>query len=128
MACEIVKKYHEKDEINSQLALIRRVNEFGGITCLKVSTLAQNFDFISIQAFQDLLIRIWYNKIFPDTNKLILFVCLLCPFIGKFAIDYRVRPIASDGEKNSDLKSDRMLNENYDIESLKNKMDEAEIK
>ncbi|RNA09709.1 transient receptor potential cation channel subfamily M member 3 isoform X26 [Brachionus plicatilis] len=130
LACDILKKYYEKDEFKSQLTLIRRVNDFGGITCLKVATLSRNLDFISMQSFQNLIKRIWYYKILPDANKFLLSLCLANPFIAKCVIEYRVKPIESQEKKSDDVKTKTGAHEekNYDTESLIKKKDEDEIK
>lgn len=63
-------------EINSddaKLLLMREVPEFGNSTCLQIAKLAYDINFLSHICVQELLVKIWYNKISPD--KSFIWVC-----------------------------------------------------
>lgn len=84
-----MKLFNEKDEISSQLTLVRKIKEFGNITSMKVATSSQDLNFIAMPSFQNLLDRIWYHKMLPDTNKLKIIACLACPLLAPVLIKYR---------------------------------------
>lgn len=125
MACDILKLYYEKNELESQLTLVRRIHDFDEITCFKLATFSHNLDFVATQAFQNLLLRIWYNKILPEANKLSLSLSLCFPFLSKFVIDYRVNSNDSQEEQYSNTHPQIEKKEDLDNESLKNT--EAEL-
>lgn len=49
---------------------MRETPVFGNSTCLQIAQLANNLDFISHPSVQDLIVKIWYNKIPHEVGKL----------------------------------------------------------
>ena len=70
LACEALKISYEMNQINTLYLLIKKINEFSGITSLQIAISAECLNFLSQPACQNLLEKIWYNKMLPDTHKL----------------------------------------------------------
>ena len=65
-------KTNSKD---AQILLMREIPQFGKTTCLQITKLAYNINFISHPCVQECLNKIWYNKLIVD-RKLYLNVGL----------------------------------------------------
>ena len=69
LACDILQVCYENDKDKAEITLTRKIPEFGNSTCIQAAILARVLDFISHPCFQNVLTRIWYNKIDPDISK-----------------------------------------------------------
>ncbi len=70
MAFKALDISDQMNEVNTQYLLIKRIREYSGITCLQIAVSANCIEFLSHKACQNLLVKIWYNKVLPDTSKL----------------------------------------------------------
>ena len=68
MASEILQTSYELDQNKTELLLIRRINEYSDITCLQMAIVGNCLNFLSHPAPQNLITKIWYHKILPDTS------------------------------------------------------------
>jgi hypothetical protein len=92
-ANEFLKSCYNYDEEKACEIAIRRVNLFGGVTCLQVAVDADDKNFIGQPCCDQLLNNIWYDKMepfqstIPDRIRLLIGVCtfgLLAPVLVTF--------------------------------------------
>ncbi|CAF0980027.1 unnamed protein product [Brachionus calyciflorus] len=117
LACDILKLFNENDELYSQLTLIRKLKEFENVTCMRIATSSRDLNFISMQSFQNVLDRIWYHRMLPDTNKAKLLICLVFPFLAPAIIKYRQK-IDHNKEKSEGLIKSQKKDETKETEVL----------
>lgn len=68
LACEALKQSYEISDVNTEIVLIRRIDEFSGLTCLQMAISAECIKFVSEPAFQGLLVKLWYENLSPFTS------------------------------------------------------------
>ncbi len=95
MACETLQICNELNEEAVQSILLRQVPEYEFKTALQTGMSARDLDFISHNSCQRLLIKLWYNRIMPDTHQLLMYVCILLPPLAPWLVDfgYKVKKV-----------------------------------
>ena len=73
-AVEFVRCAYANDKQKTCELIIRRIDLYGGVTCLQMAVAADNKRFLSEDACQALLTNIWYDKVDPvrEQNRLIV--------------------------------------------------------
>ena len=69
MASDILCKAYEINQENAKMLVIKEIPEIGNATCLQIASISGQQNFISNKCVQDLLVKIWYHKMSPDTSK-----------------------------------------------------------
>jgi hypothetical protein len=67
---------------------LRKVPEFENKTALQTGISANDLDFVSQISCQRLLIKLWYNRVMPDTNKLLMYSSLAVPFLAPWLVNF----------------------------------------
>ena len=70
LACDMIDKAYEVDNDKAQLLLMKEVSEFGNTTCLELAKLGDDLKFLGHQCVQELLNKLWFNKLSGENNKL----------------------------------------------------------
>ena len=70
MACEVLKTCSEIDESKAQDLLLKKVPNYGDSTALQIAVAANAREYLSDSTCQRKLIKLWYDRISPDTNQL----------------------------------------------------------
>jgi hypothetical protein len=82
MASNILQLAYEINPTKAQISIMREIKPFGYSTCLQIARIANDINFIAQPCVQDLLTRIWYNKISPDNNKVKIIFCMIMPVLS----------------------------------------------
>ena len=76
--------------------IMRKVNLYGGVTCLQMAIVADNKKFLHEDACQALLTNIWYDKVDPVQERLRLAINIFTLGISQFWFStYEKRPNAT---------------------------------
>jgi hypothetical protein len=94
------------DDEKAQSLLLKKVPEFGFSTPLQIAVTANDLDFVSQRCCQHLLIKLWFNRIMPDTNKYVFYVSMFFPFIAPALVDMGSRRKRSQEMANSESIND----------------------
>lgn len=70
MASDILTKAYEINPEDAKMLIIKEIPEIGNATCLQIASISEQQYFISNKCCQELLIRIWFHKLSPDTPKI----------------------------------------------------------
>lgn len=79
MASDILDKAYEINQEDAKMLIIKEIPEIGNATCLQIASISRQRYFISNKCAQDLLVKIWYHKVPPDTSR--IFVINKIPLI-----------------------------------------------
>lgn len=69
MASDILSKAYEINQEDAKLLALRDIPEIGNATCLQIACISEQMNFISNRCIQDLLVKMWYHKMSPDTSR-----------------------------------------------------------
>ena len=69
LALDILELAYDTDQKKAALSLIKKVDEFDNITCMQAATAFNNLEIIAHPCFDNIVVKVWYHKIIPDTNK-----------------------------------------------------------
>jgi hypothetical protein len=61
---------YETNKKQAKLLLMREIPQLGNSTCLQIAKIANDIDFMSHPCVQESLVKIWYDKLQPDTGHL----------------------------------------------------------
>ena len=68
-AIEFVRCAYYNDKYQACELIMRRVELYGGVTCLQMATAADDKKFLNEDACQALMTNIWYDKVDPDREQ-----------------------------------------------------------
>ena len=69
MASDVLSKAYEINQDDAKMLVLKEIPEIGNATCLQIASISNQQIFISNKCVQDLLVKIWYHKLQPDTHK-----------------------------------------------------------
>lgn len=80
LACEVLQICAETDEEKVSSLLLKQAPEYGNTTSLQIAISANDKNFISHDSCQRLIIKLWLNRIIPETSriKVKLKIFILC--------------------------------------------------
>ena len=70
MACKVLQTCSDLDESKAQDLLLRKVPEYGHKTALEIAVSAKARNFLSKSTCQRKLIKLWFDRISPDTSQI----------------------------------------------------------
>ena len=70
LALEVLELAYDTDQKKAALSLIKKVDEFDNITCMQAATAFNNLEIIAHPCFDNIVVKVWYHRIIPDTSKL----------------------------------------------------------
>ena len=70
MATEILQTCTDRYPDDAQLVLLRPVPELGNTTALQIAHSAASMTFVSSQAYQTMLVKLWYGQIDLESSTL----------------------------------------------------------
>ena len=85
-AIEFVRYAYCNDKYQACELIMRRVDLYGGVTCLQMAIAADDKKFVSEGACQILLTNIWYDKLDPGRDKTRLIINILTLGIGEIFV------------------------------------------
>lgn len=89
LACKALQISQELNPVNTEYLLIKRIKEYSGVTCFQIAMSSYCINFLSHPACQNLLVKIWYQNILPDTPKTRLYSSLVCPILAPWLVYFR---------------------------------------
>lgn len=85
-AIEFVRCAYANDKYQACELIMRRIDLYGGVTCLQMAIVADNKKFLYEDACQALLTNIWYDKVDPVREQRRLLVNIFTMGIAQFFI------------------------------------------
>ena len=70
LACRVLKGCSSLDESKAQDLLLRNVPEYGDRTALQIAVAAKARNYLSIPTCQRKLIKLWFDRISPETSQI----------------------------------------------------------
>jgi hypothetical protein len=89
LAVGTLDKCYETDPASVEQAILKRVPEFGNVTCMQAATTFNILKVIAHPSFQEAITKVWYHKIYPDTSTLAFFISLACPLLAPLLIEFK---------------------------------------
>jgi hypothetical protein len=89
LATGILTMCYDTDSLGAERALLKRLPEFGAVTCVQVASTFNVLSVISHPCFQDAMTEIWYYRLSPDTPKWRIAVGLVCPLLAPLLIEFK---------------------------------------
>lgn len=74
---------------NARLLLIREVPQFGNSTCLQIAKIADDQTFLAHPCVQELLVRLWFNRLSAEQPMYKILLCLPVPFLVPKMLRFR---------------------------------------
>ncbi|XP_052805159.1 transient receptor potential cation channel subfamily M member-like 2 isoform X2 [Mya arenaria] len=126
LATGVLSDCHSTDEDFTQALLVREQSKWGKTSCMLMAVQAENKDFISQNACQSLLNRIWNGRLVQDISRWRLLLCLICPFLICVLLDF-TKPdtcahqstYTKGDNKNRDSNQDSHNNQDYHNNKIK---------
>ncbi|CAF3936181.1 unnamed protein product, partial [Adineta steineri] len=87
-AIECIRCSYLYDREQACELIMRRVNLYGGVTCLQMAITADDKRFLNEDACNALLTNIWFDKIDPTQERTRLVINLLTLGIAQFAFSF----------------------------------------
>ena len=69
IACDILDEAYQKDPAKAELTLIRQIHEYDNCTTIQTAINSDDLNLIASPCLQNVLVKIWYNKIIPDIHR-----------------------------------------------------------
>lgn len=91
LACEVLDLCHKSSEEKLEKLLMVKVPEFGYSTSLQIGVLSNSLDFMSHISCQNLLTKLWFNRINVDNSRMAIYFCSIFPIFAPFMIDFGSR-------------------------------------
>ncbi len=95
-AIEFIRCSYFCDKHQACELLMRRLNVYGGVTCLEVAMAADDKKFLHEDACQALLTNIWYDKVDPVRERNRLVINILTLGISQFFISIYQKRFSND--------------------------------
>ncbi|KAL9974194.1 hypothetical protein ACROYT_G011206 [Oculina patagonica] len=80
-AIGVLQECYEEHEAESQILLVKELDNFGHLTALNLAVMAEDQDFISQPTCQMLLTRLWMGTLAMNTQWWKIIICTFCPFL-----------------------------------------------
>lgn len=93
MACETLQACSILNEDVVPNILMKKAPEFDSKTTLQAGIAAKDLNFVSHFSFQRLLVKLWFNRIGPDTKTFNLYFSMMVPFLAPFLVEYKDKQV-----------------------------------
>ena len=87
-----------RDEEKSQLALLRKLKEYDDCTTIQIAVASNSQSIMAHQSFQNILNKIWLNKLKHDFSFINLSISILCPLLAPMLLNFQKFHINSNKE------------------------------
>ena len=116
---------------NARLLLIREIPQFGNSTCLQIAKIADGQTFVAHPCVQELLVRLWFNRLLAEQSTYRILLCIPFPFLVPKLLRFRTarsfnKKYLKNENEDSEMNSSRLshknrinLNEDENLSSLR---------
>ncbi|KAL4228805.1 Transient receptor putative cation channel subfamily M member 2 [Mactra antiquata] len=120
LAVGVLSECYSTDEHKAQDLLVRELSNWGDTTCMMIAVKADNKDFISQTACQQLLNSIWMGKLCLDNSTWRLLLCTVLPPFALLMLNFQPD---QDAKNNNN----RLLQQEYEEDNKKGDLKKPKI-
>ena len=87
----LLEAFYDKDGDRARISLIRSSKIYNNNTCMQIAVASKSVNVIAHPCFQNLLVKIWYDRILHDVSNTSLAVSFILPFLAPVLVSFQKR-------------------------------------
>lgn len=89
-AYNLLEAFYDKDGDRARVSLIRHSKIYNN-TSMQIAIGSKSVNVIAHPCFQNLLVKIWYDRILPDVSNVNLAISFILPFLAPVLVNFQKR-------------------------------------